>query len=153
MDPQYDCQNGVENFQQLWSHSKQTWCCSHFNSGCGHWEKADRGWRDVTYNKTRPLRVPTTIDLKDAGGIATCKTRSVFHVRWSMCTTATTAKPASPTGTMAGPATRRTRFQARNWSRSNKANLVANLYIRSMALVLLMPTKNKKTFANRHVAV
>ncbi|CAK9036646.1 unnamed protein product [Durusdinium trenchii] len=39
VDPQYDCQNGVENFQQLWSHSKQTWCCSHFNSGCGHWEK------------------------------------------------------------------------------------------------------------------
>ncbi|CAK9036648.1 unnamed protein product [Durusdinium trenchii] len=39
VDQQYDCQNGVENFQQLWSHSKQTWCCSHFNSGCGHWEK------------------------------------------------------------------------------------------------------------------
>ncbi|CAK9037570.1 unnamed protein product [Durusdinium trenchii] len=39
VDQQYDCQNGLENFQQLWSHSKQTWCCSHFNSGCGHWEK------------------------------------------------------------------------------------------------------------------
>lgn len=41
IDHSYDCQKGLSDWHQLWSHSKRAWCCSHHNSGCpGHWEKA-----------------------------------------------------------------------------------------------------------------
>jgi len=40
VDPTYDCKNGLDHWHTTWSHSKKTWCCSHYNSGCpGHWEK------------------------------------------------------------------------------------------------------------------
>ena len=40
VDSDYDCNSGFDHWQSLWSHAKQSWCCSHRNVGCpGHWVK------------------------------------------------------------------------------------------------------------------
>eukprot|EP00913_Durusdinium_trenchii_P016135 g15164.t1 len=40
VDSDYDCNSGFDHWKSLWSHAKQSWCCSHQNVGCpGHWVK------------------------------------------------------------------------------------------------------------------
>ncbi|CAJ1393520.1 unnamed protein product [Effrenium voratum] len=50
-DTTYDCHSGVDHWHSIWSHTKQSWCCGHYNVGCaGSWVKEVHVIHTTHYN-------------------------------------------------------------------------------------------------------
>eukprot|EP00929_Paragymnodinium_shiwhaense_P025197 TRINITY_DN152_c0_g1_i1.p1 TRINITY_DN152_c0_g1~~TRINITY_DN152_c0_g1_i1.p1 ORF type:complete len:1864 (-),score=301.64 TRINITY_DN152_c0_g1_i1:257-5848(-) len=42
----YDCEEGLGDFQHIWTPAKKVWCCAHHHKGCQAWYK---GWSELTH--------------------------------------------------------------------------------------------------------